>query len=161
MVSRGSAKVSKLAYFAQSSARSYHSGNCPGCISTAWLVSLGEWTPRGDIRGASVVFQAVDVPCPGTLHCSHMADYIYDFCLTQMLVFLSLYVMLSIGLLLSILVCVEAHFLSCACLVSVQVSAPYVIAGSTQELYTCLFSQMARLLLKIYHSVWHMPPSLP
>ena len=33
---------------------------------------------------------------------------------------------------------------------SVQVSAPYVIAGSTQELYTCLFRQMARLLkLKI------------
>ena len=63
-----------------------------------------------------------------------------------MLVFLSLYVMLSI--LLSILVC-EAERLFCACLVSVQVSAPYVIAGSTQELYTCLFRQMARLLLKI------------
>ena len=66
--------------------------------------------------------------------------------LTQMLVFLSLYVMLSI--LLSILVC-AATSLFCACLVSVQVSAPYVIAGSTQELYTCLFRQMARLLLKI------------
>ena len=66
--------------------------------------------------------------------------------LTQMLVFLSLYVMLSI--LLSILVCAAAS-LFCACLVSVQVSAPYVIAGSTQELYTCLFRQMARLLLKI------------
>ena len=48
--------------------------------------------------------------------------------LTQMLVFLSLYVMLSI--LLSILVCAAAG-LFCACLVSVQVSAPYVIAGST------------------------------
>ena len=43
----------------------------------------------------------------------------------------SLYVMLSI--LLSILVCAAAS-LFCACLVSVQVSAPYVIAGSTQEL---------------------------
>ena len=63
-----------------------------------------------------------------------------------MLVLLSLYVMLSI--LLSILVCAAAS-LFCACLVSVQVSAPYVIAGSTQELYTCLFRQMARLLLKI------------
>ena len=41
--------------------------------------------------------------------------------LTQMLVFLSLYVMLSI--LLSILVCAAAS-LFCACLVSVQVSAP-------------------------------------
>ena len=56
--------------------------------------------------------------------------------LTQMLVFLSLYVMLSI--LLSILVCAAASLL-CACLVSIQVSAPYVIDGSTQELYTCLF----------------------
>ena len=64
--------------------------------------------------------------------------------LTQMLVFLSLYVMFSI--LLSILVC-AASSLFCACLVSV--SAPYVIAGSTQELYSCLFRQMARLLLKI------------
>ena len=42
-----------------------------------------------------------------------------------------------------------AASLFCACLVSVHVSAPYVIAGSTQELYTCLFRQMARLLLKI------------
>ena len=46
--------------------------------------------------------------------------------LAQMLVFLSFYVMLSI--LLSILVCAAAS-LFCACLVSVQVSAPYVIAG--------------------------------
>ena len=43
--------------------------------------------------------------------------------LTQMLVFQSLYVMLSI--LLSILVCAAA-ILFCACLVSVQVSAPYM-----------------------------------
>ena len=41
--------------------------------------------------------------------------------LTQMLVFLSMYVML--GILLSILVCAAAS-LFCACLVSVQVSAP-------------------------------------
>ena len=65
--------------------------------------------------------------------------------LTQRLVFLSLYVMLSI--LLAIFVCAAAS-LFCACLVSVQVSAPYVIAGSTQELYTCLFRQMARLLVE-------------
>ena len=70
----------------------------------------------------------------------------FVFSLTQMLVFLSLYVMLSI--LLSTLVCAAASFF-CACLVSVHVSAPYVIAGSTQELYTCIFRQMARLLLKI------------
>ncbi len=53
--------------------------------------------------------------------------------LTQMLVFLSLYVMLSI--LLSILVCAAAS-LFCACLVSVQVSAACVIAGSMQEFMT-------------------------
>ena len=66
--------------------------------------------------------------------------------LTQMLVFLALYVMLSI--LLSMLVCAAAR-LFCACLGSVHVSEPYVLAGSTQELYTCLFRQMTRLLLKI------------
>ena len=59
--------------------------------------------------------------------------------LTQMLVFLSLYVMLSI--LLSILVCAAAS-LFCGCLASVQVSAPYIIAGSAQKFYTCLFRQI-------------------
>ena len=55
--------------------------------------------------------------------------------LTQMLVFLFLYVMFSI--LLSILVCAAAS-LFFACLVSVHVSAPYAIASSTHESYTCL-----------------------
>ena len=79
-------------------------------------------SPSGDTRGPSVVFEAVDMPCPGPFHFSHSVDYIYEFCppLTQMLVFLSLYVMLSI--LLSILVCAAAS-LFCACLVSVQ--GPY------------------------------------
>ena len=106
------------------------------------------WSPSGDTRGPSVVFEGVDIPCPEPFHLSHSVDYIYDsvLSLTQMLVFLSLYVMLS--LLLSILVCAAAS-LFCACLVSVQVSAPYVTAGSTQELYTCFFRQMERLLLKI------------
>ena len=102
------------------------------------------WSPSGGTRGPSVVFEAVDMP----FHFSHSVDYIYDFVLslTQMLVLLSLYVMLSI--LLSILVCAAAS-LFCACLVSVHVSAPYVTAGSTHELYTCLYRQMARLLLNI------------
>ena len=83
----------------------------------------------------------------------------FVFSLTQTLVFLSLYVMLSI--LLPMLVCAAAS-LFCACLVSVmQVSAPYVIAGSTQVLYTCLFRQMARLLLKISRCLAYMPLSLP
>ena len=88
--------------------------------------------------------------CPDQDHFIFLTVYIismtFVLSLTQMLVLLSLYVMLSI--LLSILVC-AASSLFCACLVSVQVSAPYVIAGSTQELYTCLFRKMARLLLKI------------
>ena len=107
------------------------------------------WSPSGDARGPSVIFEAVDMPCPWAFHFSHSVYYIYQFCplsLTLMLVLLSLYVMLSI--LLSILVCAAAS-LFCACLVSVQVSAPYVIAGSTEELYTCLSRQMAMLLLKI------------
>ena len=62
-----------------------------------------------------------------------------DLSLTQMLVFLSLHVTVSI--LLSIYVG-SAACLFCACSVSDQVSAPYVIAGSTHELYTCLFRQM-------------------
>ena len=28
----------------------------------------------------SVVFEAVDIPCPGPFHFSHIADYIYDVC---------------------------------------------------------------------------------
>ena len=79
------------------------------------------------------------MPCPGPFHFFHSVHYIYIYIyiyiymtfvlsMIQMLVFLSLYVMLSI--LLSILVCAAAS-LFCNCLVSVQVSAPYVIAGST------------------------------
>ena len=114
------------------------------------------WSPSGDTRGPSVVFEAVDMQCPGPFHfflTMYIISMTFVLSLTQMLVLLSLYVMLSIFL--SILVCAAAS-LFCVCLVSVQVSAPYVIAGSTQELYTCLFRQMTR-----YPSVWRMPPSLP
>ena len=105
------------------------------------------WSPSGDTRGPSVVFKAVDMPCPGPFFITLLIIYITFVCfLTQMLIFLYLYVMLSI--LLSILVC-DAASLFCACFVSVQGSAPYVIAGRTHELYTCLFRQMSRLFLKI------------
>ena len=86
------------------------------------------WSPSGDARGPSVVFEAVNMPCPRPFHFSHSVDYIYEFCpLPDPDVgpsILTLYVMLSI--LLSILVCAAAS-LFCACLVSIQVSAPYVI----------------------------------
>ena len=133
--------VSKWPCLVLSSAISCRSSICPGRLFTAWLVSLVvlscHMVSRGDARGPSVVFEEINMPCPGPFHFSHSVDYIYEFVLSlsQMLVLLSLYVMFSI--LLSILVCAAAS-LFCACLVSVQVSAPYVIAGSTQELYTCL-----------------------
>ena len=69
--------------------------------------------------------------CPAQDHFIFLTVYIISMncvlSLTQMLVLLSLYVMLSI--LLSILVCAAAG-LFCACLVSVQVSAPYAIAAA-------------------------------
>ena len=96
------------------------------------------------------MFQAVDVLCSGPFHFLKfiIISMTCVLSLTQMLVYPSLYAMLSI--LLSILVSVAAS-LFCACLVSVQISAPHVIASRTQELYTkyCHFRQMARLLLNI------------
>ena len=41
---------------------------------------LAIWSPSGDVRGPSVVFEAVDMPCPGPFHFSHSVDYIYEFC---------------------------------------------------------------------------------
>ena len=38
------------------------------------------WSPSDDKQGPSVVFDAVDMPCPGPFHFSHSVDYIYDFC---------------------------------------------------------------------------------
>ena len=38
------------------------------------------WSQSGDARGPSVVFEAVDMPCPGPFHFSHSVDYIYEFC---------------------------------------------------------------------------------
>ena len=38
------------------------------------------WSPSGDARGPSVVFEAVDMACPGPFHFSHSVDYIYEFC---------------------------------------------------------------------------------
>ncbi len=38
------------------------------------------WSPSGEARGPSVVFEAVNMPCPGPFHFSHSVDYIYEFC---------------------------------------------------------------------------------
>ena len=110
---------------------------CPGRLPPSGcshysLVFLFTWSPGGHTRGPSVVFEAVDLPNPGPFHFLTlliMSTFVLS--LTQRLVLLpSLYVILNI--LLSMLVCATAS-LFCACLVSVQVSAPYVIAGCTHE----------------------------
>ena len=124
--------VSKLPCLVLSSAISC-SSICLGPLSTAWLDSLvvfscdmvSKWwhheVHRSSLRR---------LICPAQDHFIFLTVLIismtFVFSLTQMLVFLSVYVMLSI--LLSILVCAAAS-LFCACLVSVQVSAPYVIAA--------------------------------
>ena len=80
------------------------------------------------------------MPCPRPFNFSHSVHYIYDFCpLPDPDVGPSIFVC-DVEHTFSILVCAAASLL-CACLVSVQVSEPYVIAGSTQELYTGLSLQ--------------------
>ena len=90
------------------------------------------------------------MPCPGQFHFSHIAVYLHVF-----------FPLSDPYVGLSILVCDVEHSsfhfglcgrtcLFCACLVSVHVSAPYVIAGSTQQLHNCPFRQMARLLFKYW-----------
>ena len=125
--------VSKLPCLVLSSAISFRSSICPGRLSTAWLVSLVVFSCH-NIYGLQVVTREVHRSSLRRLICLVQDHFIFltvliiskTFVLsvTQMLVFLSLYVMLSI--LLSILVSAAAS-LFCACLVSVQVSAPYVI----------------------------------
>ena len=122
--------VSKLSCIVLSSARSCRFSICPVRLSSAWLVSLVVSSPSGDI-GPSVVYEAVDMPCPRPLNCSHIADDVHLLSLTYMLVILSLYVMLS--LLHSTLVS-AAVGLFCTCSVSAQVAAPMLAGSSTQEL---------------------------
>ena len=71
-----------MAGLALSSARSCHSSICPDSLSVAWLVSLVVFSCRmvssGNTRsaGASVVFEAVDVPFSGPFPFSRIAYYI-------------------------------------------------------------------------------------
>ena len=106
------------------------------------------WSPTGDTRGPSVVFEAVDMPCPGPFHFSYSVDYIYDFCpLPDPDVGLSVFVCDVEHTSFHFCLCgrkfVLCLFGQCPCLCTICHSC------STQELYTCLFRQMARLLLKI------------
>ena len=145
--------VSKSPCLVLSSAISCRSSICPGRLSTAWLVYLVVFSCHNDLQVVTREVHRLSLKrliCPAQDHFIFLTVYIismtFVLSLTQMLDLLSLYLMLSI--LLSILVC-SAASLFCACLVSVHASASYVIAGSTHELYTCLFRQTARLLLQI------------
>ena len=80
--------------------------------------------------------------CPAHDHfiCPHFCECIYDFCPLpdpDVGPYMSLYVMLSIRF--STVVCAAASVFY-VCVVNVQVSAPYIIGGSTHELYTCPFT---------------------
>ena len=88
--------------------------------------------PGGDTQSPSFILYPANVPCPGPLPSSDLFNHVCNlvFSLTQMFVFLSRYVMFNT--LLSIFVCAAAS-LFFAQVVSVHVSAPYVIAVSMQE----------------------------
>ena len=81
--------VSKLACLVQSSVRSCRSSICPGRLSTAWPVSLVVFSCHNMFYGLQVVTRVVHrsslrrLICPAQDHFifSHIADYIYDFCL--------------------------------------------------------------------------------
>ena len=49
-----------------------------GCSPLSYFPVI--WSPSGGTRGPSVVFEAVDMPCPGPSHFPHSVHYICDFC---------------------------------------------------------------------------------
>ena len=142
--------VSKLACLALSSARFWRSSFCPGRLSTAWLVSLVIFSCHMFSKWCHARFNGrLWYTLPKTIsffsqcwlylwHLSspwprHWSFYPCMWCWACFFPFW--YVPTQV----------------CSVLVwSVSRSLHHnVIAGSTQELYTCLFRQMARLLLKI------------
>ena len=74
-------------------------------LSRSSLHRLAGLPCRLFLSGPSVVFEAVDMPCPGQFRFSHIVDYVYDFCLLP-----------DPQHTFSILVCAAAS-LVCACLV--------------------------------------------
>ena len=120
---------------------------------SSFLVIL---SPCGDMRGPPVVYETVDMPYPGPFHYVHSVYYIHEFCPLPDP---------DVGI--SILVCDVEHnsfnFSLCArkVVLCFRGSAPYVIAGSTQELYTYVSSDRWQGCFWRYPGVWRMPPSLP
>ena len=64
--------IASLQYLSRSSLRRLAGLPC--------RIFLSLWSPSGDTRGPSVVFETVDMSCPGPFHFSHSVHYIYDFC---------------------------------------------------------------------------------
>ena len=151
--------ASKLAYIALSSARSCRSSICQGRFSTAWLVSLVLWSQRGDMRCSLVVLEAVDVPFPRPFH----------LCLTLLIIYIYIYICLcrslsslpdpDVGL--SVLVYKvddtyihfgpwDLKFVLCLGGECPGVCTMSKLATHMSYLYTCVFRQIAMLLLKIH-----------
>ena len=154
--------VPKLPCLVLSSAISCRSSISSGRLSNAWLVSfvvfschmVSKWWRARSIGRLWGGWYALPRTISFFSQCRLYISVVLS--LTQMLVLLYLYVMLSI--LLSILVCGPQV---CSGLVWSVSSVPYIIAGSTHELYTCLFRQMARLLLKISRCfAYAAPPAM-
>ena len=150
-----------------SAARSCRSSICPGRLSTVWLVSLVVFSSNYCHNGLQVVTREVHQSYLWRLICPAQDHLIF---LTLLVIYLWFFPLLDPDVGLSILVrpmwCWAYLFpfwsvrpRVCSALVW-QVSAPYVIAGNTHELYAFLFRQKAILLLN-YFGVWRMPPSLP
>ena len=140
--------VSKLPCLVLSSAILCCSSICPRRLATAWLVSLVVFFLSYGLQVMTREVHRLSLRrfiCPAQDHFSFLSvHYIYDFCpLTDP------------GVGPSILLCDVEHtsfhfglclFGQCPRLCTIHL---YVIPGSTQELYTFHFGQMARLLLKI------------
>ena len=135
--------VSKLACLMLSPVRSCRSSICPDRHSTAWLVSLvvfschmvSKWwhgTCIGRIWGGWYAL-------PRTIS-------LFSHCWLYLRLVSSPWPRCW-----SFYLCMWcwAYFFPCWSVRPQDYSTPFVIAGSTQELYTCLFKPMARLLLKI------------
>ena len=93
--------------------------------------------PGGDTQCPSVTSYPADVPCAGPFPFSDLFNHVCDLGL-----FSYPNVCFSVPVCdVSIFICAAAS-LFFAWVVSVHVSAPYVIAGSTHELYICLFKHV-------------------
>ena len=145
--------VSKLPCLVLSSAISCRSSICPGCLSTAWLVSVVLFSCHN--YGLQVVTREVHRSSFRRLICPVQVHFI---CITVLIISMTFVLSLTQNVGLAIFICdvehTSFHFGLCGSkfVLSLFGQCPDLCAirhGSTHELYTCLFRRMARLLLKI------------